>query len=109
MTTSQGIIRKADLLCSHLEKLNDRKINVKILAPSSKNNEEIFEKLSGFCEVKKTKAVNTRFCVVDGKSSLIFAINDEKTSPDNDFAIWVNTEFSAKGLEDLFTVVWNSS
>ncbi len=109
ITTEKGILRKADLLYNNLKIFNKKKLVVKLITSFSKNNADVFKKLNNVAEIKGTNKVKLRLCVVDGKSALIFAVDDEKTHPNNDFAIWVNTDFAVKGFNDLFNVLWDSS
>ena len=109
ITTENGVLRKSDLLHNIFKKISEKKVSVQIIAPFSKTNADCFKKLSSVAELKKTNSVNMRLCVVDGKSALVFAADDEKTHINNDFAIWLNAGFAVKGFENMFDVVWKAS
>jgi hypothetical protein len=39
---------------------------------------------------------------------MFMVLDDDKSHPSYDLGIWINTEFFAKALEDLFNIAWNS-
>jgi len=105
MTTSQGLVRKAEGLMPVLEKLKKKGVKVRIAAPITKENKDTIKELSKVAEVRHAD-VNARFCIVDGKELVFMVMNDQDVHPTYDIGIWVNTPFFAGALENLFDVAW---
>jgi sugar-specific transcriptional regulator TrmB len=105
MTTSQGLLRKAEGLMPVFEKLKKRGVKIRIAAPASKENRDTIKELSKVADVRQTDA-KARFCIVDGKELVFMVMNDEEVHPTYDIGIWVNTPFFANALEGLFDVAW---
>jgi sugar-specific transcriptional regulator TrmB len=106
MTTSQGLIRKADTFKNTLEKATKKGVKVKILAPLTKENAKAAKELSKFAEIKSTEE-RARVCIVDGKEVLFMLIDDENVHPTYDTGIWVSTKLFAATLENFFNSVWS--
>ncbi|MBW2999069.1 hypothetical protein KY339_00210 [Candidatus Woesearchaeota archaeon] len=107
MTTSSGLLRKADVLKSALEKAKQRGVKVKIAAPLSNETENAVKSLKGLAEVKHTEKIQSRFCVVDGKEVMFMLLNDTQVHPTYDVGVWLNTEFFASALNNLFEESWS--
>ena len=45
-----------------------------------------------------------RFCIVDGKEILLMIADDKKIHENYDTAIWANTPFFAKAMEQMFNM-----
>jgi hypothetical protein len=52
------------------------------------------------------KGIMARFIVIDGRELTFMLHNDEDIHPSFDVGIWVNTEFFASALENLFELAW---
>jgi sugar-specific transcriptional regulator TrmB len=105
MTTSQGLIRKAEGMMPVLEKLKKRGVKIRIAAPLTKENKNTFKELGKVAEVRQTDS-KARFCIVDGKELVFMVMNDEEVHPTYDIGIWANTPFFANALEGLFDTAW---
>jgi len=105
MTTAEGLKRKADMFKNHLTKAKKRGVDIKIAAPITPDNEKDAKELSSIAEVKHVEKINARFCVVDGKE-LAFMLMGENVEPSFDTGIWVNTDFFASALQNMFNEVW---
>jgi len=105
MTTSQGLMRKADSLLPVLEKLKKRGVQVRIAAPLTKENKDSVRELSKVAEVRHADS-NARFCIVDNKDLVFMVMNDQDVHPTYDIGIWVNTPFFASALGSLFDQAW---
>ena len=107
MTTSLGLMRKADMLKNAFEKAKKRGVKIRIAAPLSKENNEAVKELSKFADVKHADE-RSRFCVIDGKQVAFMLLDDEKVHPTYDAGIWVNTQLFAKTLENFFNQCWSN-
>ncbi|RLE46471.1 hypothetical protein DRJ22_01860 [Candidatus Woesearchaeota archaeon] len=110
MTSENGFQRKADSLKNYLIKAKDRGVKIKIATSSlsDKQSAAALKKMQAAGQVKFCKPV-ARFVIVDNKNALILASDDEKIHPDYDFGVWVNTEYFAKSLVNIFDKVWQES
>jgi len=106
MTTSKGLIRKAESFRRNLEKANARGVKIRIAAPLNKDSERAVQVLKNFTEIRHFKKINARFMIVDGKEITFNLMDDQKVSQNYDVGIWVHTDFFAKALEQMFDNVW---
>ena len=106
VTTGKGIIRKYDILKPILKKAKN--IKVRILTNVNKDNKEMVDELRKYAEVKNVDKVNARYCIVDGKELLFMMMEDDKVHESYDTAVWVDTQYFAGALENLFNLTWNS-
>ncbi|MBW3013291.1 hypothetical protein KY340_03725 [Candidatus Woesearchaeota archaeon] len=106
MTTSEGLMRKVDALKPIFEKLKKRGVKIKIAAPITKECSDAIKEIGNMAEVKSTKNINARFCIVDGKELTFMVLNDAEVHPTYDIGIWVNTPFFAQALEGMFNLAW---
>ncbi|MBW3004588.1 hypothetical protein KY310_02045 [Candidatus Woesearchaeota archaeon] len=107
LTTEAGLSRKSSVLKNALNKAKSKGVKIRIAAPLTKSNNAAQKALSAFGQVKKVDAVKARFCIIDGKSVVIMAMDDDKTHKNYDFGVWVNTEFFAKAFDNIFNMLWN--
>lgn len=106
MTTTEGLIRKSEVLKRNLEKAKGRGVQIRIAAPLSDKTKEAEELLQNVAELKHTDRVKARFVIVDGKQMTFNLMDDKDASPAYDVGIWVNTEFFAGALKNMFEQVW---
>lgn len=99
VTTSEGIIRKKDILSRYLIKAKQRGIKIRIAAPLENKGE--LKQLAKIAEIKNLD-LKARFCIIDRREILFMLIHDEDVHPSYDLAIWANTEFFANFLENSF-------
>ena len=105
MTTSNGLIRKAEGLMPVLEKLKKKGVKVRIAAPLTKETKTTVTELGKVADVRHTDG-KARVCIVDGKEIVFMVMNDEEVHPTYDIGIWANTPFFANALEGMFDVAW---
>jgi len=105
MTTEEGLNRKHKILKKTLNKNQDKNLDIKIIAPCTKNNKKAVDELKKFVKIKN-KDNKTRFLSVDGKETLFLLTSDEKTDPNFESAVWVSSDFFAKSFNDLFNSAW---
>lgn len=106
MTTSQGLVRKADVLKGVLEKAKKKGVKIRIAAPITKESAKAAKELSKYAEIRATDE-RARFCIVDGKEVAFMLLNDEKVHPSYDAGVWVNTKLFASTLENFFNSMWD--
>ncbi len=97
-TTSEGIIRKKDIMLRYLKKAKERGVKIRIAAPIDNKAKRELSELYRIAEIKKTN-IRARFCIIDGEEILIMPIDDEKIHPSYDVGVWINTPFFARALE----------
>ncbi len=106
MTTTQGLIRKAEGLKPALEKLKKKGVSVKIAAPITKECKNAVKELAGLAEIRNTTDTKARFCVIDDKEVIFMVLDDKDVHPTYDIGIWVNSPFFGGALNNLFNVAW---
>jgi len=89
-----------------LEKAKKRKVVVRIAAPITKENEKVAKELSRVAEVRSMKDIRARFMIVDSNQVMFMLLDDESIHPNYDVGVWINTEFFARTLEQLFELAW---
>jgi len=106
MTTSKGLIKKAEVLKPVLEKLKKKGVRIRIASQITKENMATARDLSKVAEVKHVDKINARFCLVDGKELTFMVMNDENVHPSYDVGVWVNTPYFASAMESMFDLAW---
>ena len=107
LTTETGLTRKSSVLKNAFNKAKSNGVKIRFAAPLTKNNAAAQKTLAAFGQVKKADVLKARFCVIDGKSVVLMAMDDSTTHPKYDFGVWVNTPFFAKAFDNIFTMLWN--
>ncbi|MEK6842547.1 MAG: helix-turn-helix domain-containing protein [Nanoarchaeota archaeon] len=106
VTTREGLNRKMEALMPSLEKLKKRGVKVKIAAPIDNNNIKVARELKKVAEVKNLEKIKARFVIIDSNQVMFMLLDDEKFHPNYDTGVWINTEFFASALEQLFELAW---
>jgi len=106
VTTSEGLNRKLEALMYSLEKCKKRGVKIRIAAPINSNNLKVAKELKKVAEVRNMQNMTARFMVIDSKQLMFMLLDDEKFHPNYDIGIWINTEFFASALEQLFELAW---
>ncbi len=106
MTTDKGIIRKADVLRNSLTKAKQRGVRIRIATHATKDNIDLIKNITRIAEIRQSTGVKARFCIIDGKEFTFMLLDDKDVHPTYDVAIWVNTEFFAKAMEEIFESEW---
>ena len=107
-TTAKGLTRKVDRFRKALEKAVKRGVEVRIIAPITKDNKSAVEMAASFSEVKDAD-LGSRFIIIDDKQVLFMLTDDEKIHTAYDSGVWATTEFFSKSLSNFFNSNWNSS
>jgi len=108
VTTSDGLNRKLEVLLPSLEKAKKRGVKVRIAAPITKENKKVAKDFSKIAEVRDLDGIKARFMIIDSEQLMFMLLNDDDVHPTYDVGVWINTEFFAQALEQLFEVAWKS-
>ena len=106
VTTAEGLNRKLEALMPILEKIKKRGVKVRIASPINNNNIKYARELKKVAEVKEMEGIRARFTIVDGNQIMFMLLDDEKFHPNYDIGVWINTEFFAQALEQMFELAW---
>src|SRR3989344_5567504 len=108
MTTSKGLVRKVESLKPTLEKLKRKGVNIRIVAPITKECANVAKDLSKIAEVRASNGskVIGRFVIVDGKHVMFMVMDDDKVHPTYDIGVWVTTPYFASTLDNFFLNAW---
>jgi HTH-type transcriptional regulator, sugar sensing transcriptional regulator len=106
VTTAEGLNRKLEALMPILEKSKKRGVKIRIAAPVNNNNLKVARELKKVAEVRAMENIRARFTVIDSNQIMFMLLDDEKFHPNYDIGIWINTEFFAQALEQMFELAW---
>lgn len=106
VTTKEGISRKLEALMPSFEKCKKRGVKIRIAAPIDKDNLKVAKELKRVAEVRNLEGMKARFIIIDSNQLMFMLLDDEKFHPNYDVGIWINTEFFAGALEQMFELAW---
>lgn len=106
ITTEEGLSRKLEAIMPSLEKCKKRGIKVRIAAPINSNNLKVAKEFKKVAEVRILEKMKARFVIIDSNQLMFMLLDDEKFHPNYDIGVWINTEFFALALEQLFDLAW---
>jgi len=106
ITTAEGLNRKLEVLMPSLEKCKKRGIKIRIAAPINNNNIKVARDFKKVAEVRNIQNIKARFAIIDSNQLMFMLLDDEKFHPNYDIGVWINTEFFAQALEQLFELAW---
>jgi HTH-type transcriptional regulator, sugar sensing transcriptional regulator len=106
ITTAEGLSRKLEALMPSLDKCKKRGVKVRIAAPINSNNIKVARELKKVAEVRELDKMRARFVIIDANQLMFMLLDDEKFHPNYDIGIWINTEFFAQALEQMFELAW---
>ena len=106
ITTAEGLNRKLEALMPSLEKCRKRGVKIRIAAPIDKNNLKVAKEFKKVAEVRNMEKIKARFLIIDSNQLMFMLLDDEKFHPNYDIGVWINTEFFAQALEQLFELAW---
>lgn len=107
VTTAEGLNRKLEALMPSFEKARKRGVKIRIASPINAANAKIAKELSRVAEVRAVDGFKARFTIIDSEELMFMLLDDEKVHPNYDVGVWINTEFFAKALEQMFELAWN--
>lgn len=106
VTTAEGINRKMEALMPAFEKCKKRGVKIRIAAPINSNNLKVAKELKKVAEVRNLQGIKARFTIIDSAQLMFMLLDDEKFHPNYDIGVWINTEFFAQALEQMFELAW---
>ncbi len=106
VTTREGLNRKFEAIMPTLEKCKKRGVKVRIAAPIDNSNAKMAREFKKVGEIKNIEKIRARFVIIDSNQLMFMLLDDEKFHPNYDVGIWVNTEFFAQALEQMFELAW---
>ena len=106
VTTAEGLNRKLEALMPSFEKARKRGVKIRIAAPINANNVKVAKELSRIAEVRGMEGMKARFVLIDSEELLFMLLDDEKVHPNYDVGVWINTEFFARAMEQMFELAW---
>lgn len=106
MTTAEGLNRKLEALMPSLEKCKKRGVKIRVAAPIDGNNLKVAKDFRKVAEVRMVEKMKARFVIIDSNQLMFMLLDDEKFHPNYDIGVWINTEFFAQALEQLFDLAW---
>ena len=106
ITTEEGLSRKLEAIMPSLEKCKKRGIRIRIAAPINNNNIKVAREFKKVAEVRNIDKIKARFIIIDSNQLMFMLLDDEKFHPNYDIGVWINTEFFAQALEQLFDLAW---
>jgi len=99
------LLSKEKSFSNVFQKLNKRKVDVKVMVPDSP---EDAEKLSKKFKVDvKHKDIHARFIIVD-KAELIFTLGANGSHEDFDNGLWINSGYFANSMAYFFDTAWRN-
>lgn len=108
VTTEDGLNRKLEVLLPSLEKAKKRGVIIRIAAPITPENKKVAKDFKKIAEVRDVADLRARFMLIDSEQLMFMLLNDKEVHPTYDIGIWLNTEFFAQALENLFEVAWKN-
>ncbi len=106
VTTNDGLNRKLEVLMPSLEECKKRGVVVRMAAPIDSNNIKVAKELKKVADVRDLQRIRARFVIIDSKQLMFMLLDDEKFHPNYDIGVWINTEFFASALEQMFELAW---
>ncbi|MBU0957320.1 MAG: hypothetical protein KKF56_00770 [Nanoarchaeota archaeon] len=106
VTSADGLNRKLEALMPALEKAKKRGVTIRVAAPITSDNIKIAKEMSKVAEIRNMEKVKARFAVVDSTQLVFMLLDDDKVHPNYDIGVWINTEFFAGALENIFENSW---
>ena len=108
VTTADGLSRKLEVLLPSLEKAKKRGVTIRIAAPITPENKQVAKDLSKVAEIRDAGDLKARFMLIDSEQLMFMLLNDDEVHPSYDIGIWLNTQFFAQALENLFEIAWKN-
>lgn len=105
-TSGKGVVRKYDSLKRNLKNAKERGIAIKFLSADAIEQQKI-EEIGKVAQVKVSKDMDARFCIIDGKDVLFMLKKDNEVEESYDSGVWVTSELLASTLNKAFEKAWN--
>ena len=112
VTSTKGLVSILDLV-SVLDGWLKRSVNVRIMAPITKEDEDVVSKLSEYCTIRHCPSIYIKALIVDGKELLQFkALSPEKElSPSTNFddSFYTDDPRYVEGRREALIGLWNNA
>ena len=108
VTTANGLSRKLEVLLPSFEKAKKRGVKIRIAAPITQDNIKVAKEFSKVAEVRSCDKLRGRFMIIDSEQLMFMLLHDDNVHPSYDVGVWINTEFFAQALEQLFEISWKT-
>ncbi|RMD46209.1 TrmB family transcriptional regulator [Candidatus Pacearchaeota archaeon] len=108
VTTPDGLNRKLEVLLPSFEKAKKRGIKIRIACKITSENKKIAKDFSKVAEVRNADNLRARFMIIDSEQIMFMLLDDNDVHPTYDVGVWINTEFFAQALEQLFDIAWKN-
>lgn len=108
VTTTEGLNRKLEVLMPSLEKAKKRGVKIRIAAPITKENKKVAKDFQKVAEVKDLDGLKARFMIIDSEQIMFMLLDDSSIHPTYDLGVWINTQFFAQALEQMFEIAWKT-
>lgn len=102
MTTEKGLVRKLSMMKTVLKKAKEKGVAIKILSPLNDEVKNALGELGSIIDHKESKDIRGRFVVVDDENILLMLLDDEKTHPNYDVGVWLNSKMFGSTLSKMF-------
>ena len=89
-----------------LEKCKKRGVKIRIAAPIDESNMKVAKEFKKVAEVRDVDKLKARFVIIDSNQIMFMLLDDEKFHPNYDVGIWINTDYFAQALEQMFELAW---
>ena len=106
VTTKEGMNRKFEAIMPTLEKCKKRGVKIRIAAPIDESNMKVAKEFKKVAEVRDVDKLKARFVIIDSNQIMFMLLDDEKFHPNYDVGIWINTDYFAQALEQMFELAW---
>jgi len=106
VTTREGMNRKFEAIMPTLEKIKKRGVKIRIAAPVDDSNIKVAKEFKKVADVRDVDKLKARFIIIDSNQIMFMLLDDEKFHPNYDVGIWINTEYFAQALEQMFELAW---
>lgn len=106
MTTKEGIMRKKKFLIDVFKRTKDKKLDIKIAVPITKENIDDVKELSKYAEIRHIEN-ESRYCIVDSDKILFMILHDSVQDPSYDCGIWAQTKPFLSSIKSLFEIGWD--
>ncbi len=109
VTSTEGFVRKAEMLKNTFKKAKANGVKIKIAAPITTDEAKKAAKdLKGVAEVRNVNRINARFVIVDRENLMFMIANDQDIHESYDCGVWVNSPYFANALDMLFGITWQN-
>ena len=101
ITSADGLTRKHAVLAKSMKKAAEKGVKIKIFAPANDKNKAAIDDLKKHAEFIHGSSVKGRLLLVDDSQLSFMLMDDEKTHPDYELAVWVNTPVFVNTIKGL--------